>query len=558
AVFVSGIVALTLSPMMSSLLLQPAGRQKPALERHIERQIGRLSTWYGALLDRTLAVRGAVLLVGVVVLVAVGVFFSGLRHELAPAEDQGGLNIITRAPKYAAASYTVPYLAPLDELLDSMPEYQSSYIHIGGSRGENQMYGGVILKHWSERERSSADIQREIQALGSKLEGVTFTAIQRAPLPGTSGGLPVQMVLRSADPMPTLFQTAEIAKTAIADSSMFAFVQNQLAYDSTQAHISIDRARANEMGITMQAIADTLAVLVGDNYVNRFNFYERSYEVIPQVRDADRMTPEDIGRLHVKTATGALVPLSTVATITLRPQINQLTQFGQMNSVTLEAVPAPGVTMGEALAFLESLPLPAGTTVDWLGESRQFVQEGNRLLISFGFALIVIFLVLAAQFESLRDPLVILVTVPLAICGALAPLWLGYATLNIYTQIGLITLIGLISKHGILMVTFANQIQHSENLNRIEAIRKAAVVRMRPILMTTAAMVTGLIPLVFASGPGSASHFSIGIVVVTGMLVGTLFTLFVLPTIYTFIAKDHRASAASSRERELALPESFA
>ncbi|GAB7199010.1 hypothetical protein OS12_04520 [Dickeya oryzae] len=291
------------------------------------------------------------------------------------------------------------------------------------------------------------------------------------------------------------------------------------------------------------------------NYVNRFNFHDRSYDVIPQVRGSERMTPEDLGRFYVKATSGALVPLSTVTRVDMRPQANQLTQFGQMNSATLEMLPAPGVSMGEAVAFLQSQALPPGTSVDWLSDSRQFVQEGNRLLVSFCFALVVIFLVLAAQFESLRDPLVILVTVPLAICGALVPLWLGYATLNIYTQIGLVTLIGLISKHGILMVTFANHIQHHENISRIEAIEKAATVRMRPVLMTTSAMVAGLVPLLFADGAGSASRFSIGIVVVMGMLIGTFFTLFVLPTIYSFVAKDHRAVAESPRARELATTE---
>ena len=264
------------------------------------------------------------------------------------------------------------------------------------------------------------------------------------------------------------------------------------------------------------------------------------------------MTPEDLGRFYVKTVTGALVPLATVARVETRPQANQLTQFGQMNSATLVMLPRPGISMGEAVAFLQSQPLPASTSVDWLSDSRQFVQEGNRLWVSFGFALVVIFLVLAAQFESLRDPLVILVTVPLAVCGALVPLWLGYATLNIYTQIGLVTLIGLISKHGILMVTFANHIQEHENLSRIEAIEKAATVRMRPVLMTTAAMVAGLVPLLFAGGAGSASRYSIGVVVVMGMLIGTLFTLFVLPTIYSFIAKRPPGGGAGARARELA------
>ncbi|HBP5573626.1 efflux RND transporter permease subunit [Pseudomonas aeruginosa] len=555
SVIVSGIVALTLSPVMSSMLLsskQGEGR----LAKRVEHAMEGLTALYGRLLAHTLAARGAVLLVGAIVLVAIVGLFAGTRHELAPTEDQGAIIVVTKAPQYAGVGYTARYAQQIEKLFESIPEFDSSFMNIGDyAGGQNMMIGGAILKDWSERKRSATDIQGQIQTAGGAIDGQTLTAVQLPPLPGSSGGLPVQMVLRSPDDFKTLYETGEKIKMAAYASGLFLYVQNDLSFDSPQAHITIDNAKASEMGVTMQSIADTLAVLVGENYVNRFNFHDRSYDVIPQVRGGERMTPDDLGRFYVKATSGALVPLSTVARVEMRPQANQLTQFGQMNSATLEMLPAPGVSMGEAVAFLQSQPLPPGTSVDWLSDSRQFVQEGNRLLVSFGFALVVIFLVLAAQFESLRDPLVILVTVPLAVCGALVPLWLGYATLNIYTQIGLVTLIGLISKHGILMVTFANHIQHHENMSRIEAIEKAAAVRMRPVLMTTAAMVAGLVPLLFADGAGSASRFSIGIVVVMGMMVGTFFTLFVLPTIYSFIAKDHRAAAESPRARELATAE---
>ncbi|RQQ57392.1 multidrug efflux protein [Burkholderia stagnalis] len=555
SVIVSGVVALTLSPVMSSMLLssrQGEGR----LAKRVEHYMEGLTAFYGRLLARTLAARGAVLLVGVAVLAAIAVLFTGTRRELAPTEDQGAVIVVTKAPQYAGVGYTARYAQQIEKLFEQIPEFDSSFMNIGDSAGgQNMMLGGAILKDWSKRKRSATEIQGQIQAAGGAIDGETLTAVQLPPLPGSSGGLPVQMVLRSPDDFRTLYETGEKIKAAAYASGLFLYVQNDLSYDSPQAHITIDNAKASEMGVTMQSVADTLAVLVGENYVNRFNFHDRSYDVIPQVRGAERMTPEDLGRFYVKTTSGALVPLSTVTHVEMRPQANQLTQFGQMNSTTLEMLPAPGVSMGEAVKFLQSQPLPPGTSVDWLSDSRQFVQEGNRLLVSFCFALVVIFLVLAAQFESLRDPLVILVTVPLAVCGALVPLWLGFATLNIYTQIGLVTLIGLISKHGILMVTFANHIQHHENLSRIEAIEKAAAVRMRPVLMTTAAMVAGLVPLLFADGAGSASRFSIGIVVVMGMMVGTFFTLFVLPTIYSFIAKDHRVTAESSRARELATAE---
>ncbi|CVA08937.1 efflux RND transporter permease subunit [Serratia marcescens] len=555
SVIVSGVVALTLSPVMSSMLLS-SKQSEAKLARQVEHYIEGLTSFYRRLLARTLAARSAVLLVGVAVLGAIVVLFMGIRHELAPVEDQGAVIVIAKAPQYAGVNYTARYAQKIEKIFESLPEFDNSFMHIGGSgRGQNQMLAGAIFKDWSQRSRSSIQIQGQLQAAGASIDGETLTAVQVPPLPGSSGGLPVQMVLRSPDDFSTLFETAEQIKDAAYKSGLFLYVQNDLAFDSPQAHVAIDSSKAREMGVTMQAIADTLAVLVGENYVNRFNFHDRSYDVIPQVRDSDRMTPDDLGRFYVKASSGALVPLSTVVHVETRPQVNALTQFGQMNSATIELLPRPGVSMGEAVALLQSQPLPAGTSVDWLSDSRQFVQEGNRLLVSFGFALVVIFLVLAAQFESLRDPLVILVTVPLAVCGALVPLWLGYATLNIYTQIGLVTLIGLISKHGILMVTFANYIQQHENLSRLEAIEKAAAVRMRPVLMTTAAMVAGLVPLMFAEGAGSASRFSIGIVVVMGMLIGTLFTLFVLPTIYSFIAKDHRATEQSLRARELASAE---
>jgi len=556
SVIVSGVTALTLSPVMSSMLLS-SKQSEARLAKLIEHSMIQLTTFYSRLLARTLAARSAVLLVGVVVLAMIVVLFTGTQHELAPAEDQGVVVVLTRASQYAGVDYTSHYAAKIEQIFESIPEFESSFMLVGGSDSgsPNIMFGGAILKDWSKRKRSASNIQAQIQTAGATVDGETVTAVLIPSLPGSGGGLPVQMVLRSPNNFREVYDTAEKLKAAAYASGLFLYVENELAFDSPQARITIDSAKANEMGVTMQAVADTLAVLVGENYVNRFNFYDRSYDVITQVRGSERMTPDDLGQLYVKTSSGALVPLATVTHAEMRSQANQLNQFDQMNSTTLKALPRPGVSMGEAVAFLESQALPSGMSIDWLGDSRQFVQEGNRLLISFGFALVVIFLVLAAQFESLRDPLVILVTVPLAICGALVPLWLGYATLNIYTQIGLVTLIGLISKHGILMVTFANHIQEHEGLSRIEAIEKAAAARMRPILMTTAAMVAGLVPLLFAGGAGAASRFAIGIVVVMGMLVGTLFTLLVLPTVYSFIAKDHRAIAASSRARELASAE---
>ncbi|MGB3847934.1 MAG: efflux RND transporter permease subunit [Sphingopyxis sp.] len=553
AVVVSGVVALTLSPMMSSLLLH-SQMNEGRLSRAIEHNMQRATAGYSRLLGATLAARPAVMLVGAVVLGAIVILFTGAQRELAPQEDQGYVFVQTKAPQYANVDYTARYAHEVERMFRGLPEYVSSWFD-NGTDGLNNGFGGVILKEWGDRARGADAIQAELNARGAGITGVYAAAFQPPALPASSGGLPVQMVIRSSDDFPVLYAALEKVKGAAWQSGLFAFVDSDLAFDSPEARIAVDRAKAGQMGITMEAVADTLATMVGENYVNRFNWHDRSYDVIAQVPSAHRLTPANLGQYHIKTASGTLVPLSTVTSVEMHPGANRLSQFNQMNSVTLSAILAPGVTMGQAVDFLKGQPLPAGTSVDWLSDSRQYVTEGDRLTISFGFALIVIFLVLAAQFESFRDPLVILVTVPLAICGALVPLWLGYTTLNIYTQIGLVTLIGLISKHGILMVSFANQIQKHEGLDRIAAIRKSAAVRMRPVLMTTAAMVAGLVPLLFANGAGASSRFAIGIVVVMGMLIGTLFTLFVLPTVYSLIARDHRAASHSARETELAAAE---
>jgi multidrug efflux pump len=373
-------------------------------------------------------------------------------------------------------------------------------------------------------------------------------------LPGSIGGLPVQMVIYATGGYKEIYLAMDKIKAAARKSGLFMVIDSDLDFNQPTIQVKIDRSKVNELGLTMQSIGDTLALLVGENYVNRFNLGGRSYEVIPQVPRADRLTPETLTQYYVTTPSGQPVPLSNLVSVEMDTQPNSLTQYNQLNSATFQAVPMPGVTMGQAVDFLETQTkdLPAGFSHDYLSDTRQYVREGNQLTITFVFALIVIFLVLAAQFESLRDPLVILVSVPMSMCGALMPLFFGLATMNIYTQVGLVTLIGLISKHGILMVEFANTLQVRQHLDRRRAIEQAARVRLRPILMTTAAMVVGLVPLLIATGAGAASRFSIGVVVVAGMSVGTLFTLFVLPAVYTVLAKDHLAATQSSRVREIA------
>lgn len=550
AVIVSGVVALTLSPMMSSYMLD-AKMSEGRMAQAIERTMHRLSSAYGRLLGHVLHARAAVLIVCVLVLGGIAVLFSGVQRELAPGEDQGAVFVQTKAPQYANVEYTDRTGLAVENVFRQLPDYQSSWMS-NGMGGQNIGFGGVVLKPWDDRQMTASQVEGMLNGSSASITGSFVTAFQPAPLPAGSDGLPVQMVLRAPAEFSELYEALEAIKGAAWGSGLFAFVDSDLAFDSPQARLTINAAKAGEMGVTMSAVADTLAVLVGENYINRFNWFDRSYDVIAQVPQDKRRAPDDLTGYYVRAESGRMVPLATVVDVEVQPQANRLPQFNQMNSVTLSGVLLPGVTMGQAVDFLKAQPLPPGAQIDWLSDSRQFVKEGNRLIVSFGFALIVIFLVLAAQYESFRDPLVILVTVPLAICGALLPLWLGYATMNIYTQIGLVTLIGLISKHGILMVSFANDIQKHEGLSPMDAMHKAAIIRMRPVLMTTAAMVAGLIPLLFSGGAGAASRYSIGIVVVTGLLIGTLFTLFVLPTIYTLLARDHRAAAASERTRELA------
>ncbi len=552
AVIISGVVAVTLSPMMCSLLLSREmlhGR----FVGLIDRAFSRLADGYGRRLERSLDYRPVTALFGAAVLASIVFMYMNTKAELAPEEDQGVLFALTKAPQYANLDYAQAYESALDKGFTSFPETYLRFI-VNGRFGPNQGIAGVILKPWNERTRSAQQLKPLMQRKVDTVEGLRAFVFSLPPLPATIGGLPIQMVIYSPLGYQAIYEAMEKIKAAARKSGMFIVVDSDLDFNQPVIHVDIDRSKANELGITMRSIGDTLALLVGENYVNRFNLGGRSYEVIPQVPRADRLTPEALTRYYVNSAAGQPVPLSNLVTLKTATEPNALTQYNQLNSATFQAVPMPGVTVGQAIGFLElqAKSLPAGFSHDYLSDSRLYVREGNQLAVTFVFALIVIFLVLAAQFESLRDPLVILVSVPMSICGAMIPLFFGLATMNIYTQVGLVTLIGLISKHGILMVAFANELQVSDQLDRRRAIEQAARVRLRPILMTTAAMVVGLVPLLTATGAGAASRFSIGVVVVAGMSIGTLFTLFVLPAVYTVLAKDHLAAQRSTRAREIA------
>ncbi|MGY3237980.1 multidrug efflux pump [Bradyrhizobium sp. USDA 4472] len=546
AVIVSGVIALTLSPMMCSLFLRRADGGRFA--RVANRGFGAITLWYGRKLDRSLDYRPVAGLFALTMLGLVAFLYMNISKELAPEEDQGIVFVLMKAPKYANIDYLDYYGTKLGNMFKKFPETDVSFV-LNGASGKQSGMAGMLLKPWGERTRSSTALKSLVQTELSKIEGINAFAFSLPPLPGGTDGLPVQMVLNSTLGFQSIYEEMSKLKDAAQKSGLFVVSDSDLEFNQPVVRIKVDRSKANELGITMQTIGNALATLLGGNYVNRFNLQGRSYQVIPQVPREERLAPQAIGSYYVKTATGSMLPLSTIVSIETAIDPNALTHYNQLNCATFQAVPMPGVTMEQALDFLEAeaKKLPSGFSHDFLADARQYVQEGNQLAITFAFALIIIFLVLSAQFESLRDPLVIMISVPMAMVGALLPLFFGWATMNIYTQVGLLTLVGLISKHGILMVEFANELQLRERLDRRSAIEMAARVRLRPILMTTAAMVAGFIPLLTATGAGAASRFSIGLVLAAGMSVGTLITLFVLPALYVTIASNHRGPASRDR-----------
>ncbi|WP_375784997.1 efflux RND transporter permease subunit [Bradyrhizobium sp. Pha-3] len=543
SVIVSGVIALTLSPMMCSVFLK-SSPEEGRFARVVNRAFGATTRWYGRNLDRSLDYGPITGLFVLTMLGLVGFLYMHTSKELAPEEDQGIIFALTKAPKYANIDYLDYYGAKLDKAFQKFPETDLRFV-LNGSSGPQGGMAGMLLKPWDERKKSSIALKWSVQAELSKIEGINAFAFSLPPLPGGSGGLPVQMVISSTLGFQSVYEQMSKLKDTARKSGLFAISDSDLEFNQPVVQIKVDRSKASDLGITMENVGGALATLLGGNSVNRFNLQGRSYQVIPQVAREKRLTPDSLGSYYVKTARGSMLPLSTVVSIETATDPNTLTHYNQLNSATFQAVPMPGVTIGQAVEYLdeEAKKLPAGFSHDFLADARQYVREGNQLAITFAFAIIIIFLVLAAQFESLRDPLIVMISVPMAIVGALIPLFFGLSTMNIYTQVGLLTLVGLISKHGILLVEFANELQLKERLDRRSAIEMAARVRLRPIMMTTAAMVTGLLPLLTATGAGAASRFSIGLVLVAGMSIGTLFTLFVLPALYVAIASDHRAGA---------------
>jgi len=545
AVVISGIIALTLSPMMCSHILKH--NAKPSrFERIAEGSLNWLTQKYSKMLSAVLEHKPVILTFAVIVIISIPFMFNFIPSELSPKEDNGVVMIMGNAPATSNLDYIENNMKLVIDMIDKEPATATS-IALLGVPDSNQSFGIAPLLPWSQRDKSQKEAQKVLGDQIKEIPGMAFVAFDMPQLPGASSGMPVQFVITTSNPFESLFEIGSDVFKKVQASPLFVFSIMDLKYDGGNMTIKVKRDVAGRYGITMQDIGQTLSTMMGDGYVNRINIEGRSYEVIPQTERKNRMGPESLEGYYLTAADGRSVPLSSLVDITVTAQPRALPHFNQMNSLTISAVTPPGSPIGEAVSFLQNIgdkELPKGFSYSFLGQSRQLVEEGGALYITFALAIAIIFLVLASQFESFRDPLVILVSVPLAMSGALIALgWThfsGLTSMNIYTQIGLITLVGLICKHGILILEVAKEEQINHNSCKLDAIKYAAKIRLRPILMTTAAMVAGLLPLLFASGSGAAARFNIGLVIVAGLSIGTLFTLFVLPVIYMYFAQTHK------------------
>jgi multidrug efflux pump len=541
AVIISGIVALTLSPMMCSRLLSHDADKK-GFAHFLDVTFDKLRDRYERLLHGMMDTWPVMLIIPVVSLVLIVPFWSMTKQELAPEEDQGFMMVMSAGAPNSGIDQTTLFARENVKIIQQFPETAQVFQAVGFP-SYNGAFTGMAFKPWNQRERTTMQVLPEVTARLNTVAGLKNYVFTPPALPGGGSGPPVQFVVISTDAPERVAQVADELVQRAVKSGLFYFADTDLKFDQPQADIQIDRNKAADLGVNMQQVAADIGSLLGGGYVNYYNNQGNSYKVIPQVVRMSRLNPEQLGDYYVGTGSGGLVPLSTFASIKYKVQPQSLKHFQQLTAATIQAMPRAGVSLGQALDFFNQeakTALPQGYGVDYGGQSRQYFQEGSSLIVAFVFGAIIIFLVLAAQFESFRDPLIILFgSVPMTLVGALAFLFLGTASINIYTEVGFITLVGLISKHGILIVQFANQLQ-IEGRSKREAIQHAAGVRLRPILMTTAAMVLGVLPLVIATGAGAASRFNIGIVIVTGMTVGTCFTLFVVPAVYMLLAADRR------------------
>jgi multidrug efflux pump len=555
AVFISGIVALTLSPMMSSKMLR-ANHSPGWLPRNIDRGFEWFKRTYARILETTLRARGAVYVFWVAIALLVVPMYLLSPKELAPNEDQGVVFGAIDVPANATLEQLDPYRAEITRKFKETPEFDQAFQITFPNGG----FGGMLVKPWNERKRSIFEIQGPLAMSLGDIAGIRAPAFLPPALP-SAGFFPVEFVIASTASHEELLEMAEKIVAEANASGQFAFPpQTDVRIDQAKAEIVIDRDKIASMGLSLQQVGADLSAMIGGNFVNRFTIDGRSYKVIPQIERAGRLTPDQLEQIHITGPNGQLMPLSAVASLRESVEPRSLARFQQLNSVKISGVAPQSVEQGlQVLEDAAAKVMPPGSRIDYTGESRQLRQEGGKFLPAMGLALVLIFLVLAAQFNSFRDPFVILAgSVPLAMFGALIftflkfsgppgmsfPLTEGWTTtLNIYSQVGLVTLVGLVAKHGILIVEFAN-VQQSLGMSKLDAVKLAATTRLRPIIMTTLATVAGHFPLTLVTGPGAEARNSIGIVLVGGMSIGTLFTLFVVPSVYVLIARDHRKEAA--------------
>lgn len=535
AVIVSGVVALTLSPMMGAKLLREGDTER-GFAGMINRHFEAVRRAYTRVLSRTLVYRPVVLVLWLIVAALMAPFYLFSQRELAPAEDQGVVFGIIQASPNSTIDQTKLFTNQVYDVYRSFPESESVFQITSPTGG----FGGMVTKPWSERTKTAQQLLLESTGPLSQIPGIRVIPLTPPPLPG-GGDFPVDFVIASSAEPKQLEELAnQLVQKAFA-SGLFIFADSDLKFDQPQAEVVFDRDKLRSQGVNLSQAGQDLSTMLGGDYVNRFSIDGRSYKVIPQVKRAERLTPDQLTDIYVTGSDNQLVPLSTFASLRTSAEPRDLKKFQQLNAVRIQGVIPPNVPLDQALRFLEEeaskiLP-PQGFTIDYAGESRQLRVEGSRFLATFLLSAVLIYLVLAAQFESFRDPFIILAgSVPLAISGALLFSFLGLTTLNIYSQVGLITLVGLVSKNGILIVEFANHLQET-GMEKLAAITEASGTRLRPILMTTAATVVGHFPLVLASGPGAGARNSIGIMLVSGMIVGTAFTLLVVPSIYMLVAR---------------------
>lgn len=546
ATLVSGVIALTLSPMMCAKLLQQNMKRRGSTQ-WVDNAFKSLSKGYHKILSKTLDLRWLMLGIGGLILVSVYFLYTLSERELAPVEDDGFLMIAAQGDPNMSIDQLERWTSLLANNVRQFQDIDHVFmVNNIGPQGASSAsaFGGLSLKDWEDRDKTQMELQPQIQKLVAQNPGLQAVVISLPSLPGSAGGTPVQFIISSIDDPNAVFANAEALAQQARQSGLFTYIQSDLKFDRLQYRIDINRDKAAAVGIDMRQLGDDLATMLSNNYVNFFSFDGRSYRVVPQVERQQRLQAEQLMNYYIANDENELIPLSSLATLTQHVEPRQLLRFNQLNSATLSAVPAPGVALGQAVEFLQQQAdtlLPDNYVTDWTGESRQYVMEGAALLFSFALAVMFMYLTLSAQYNSFRDPAVMLVSVPMSLAGALIFFAFGVVSVNIYTQIGLLALIGSIIRHGILLVEFANDLQLKESLNRREAMEKAASLRLRSILMTTLATLFGLIPLlVAASGPGAESRFAISFTLGVGMAIGTVFTLFVVPALYTVLATERQ------------------